>query len=66
VPFKHRGRRGDESLRCLDMIRTQSIVEFRGEFYRIPRCRVEPKPVQKPRPPITIGGYGLAAVKRAD
>jgi len=26
---------------------------------------VEPKPVQKPRPPITIGGYGSTVVKRA-
>ncbi len=31
----------------------------------MPRCRVEPKPVQKPRPPITIGGYGSTVVKRA-
>jgi probable F420-dependent oxidoreductase len=65
VPFKQRGRRGDEFLRCLDAIWTQSIVEFQGEFYRVPRCRVEPKPVQKPRPPITVGGYGSTAVRRA-
>src|SRR6266581_4339323 len=65
VPFKQRGRRGDEFLRCLDTIWTQDVIEFQGEFYRIPRCRVEPKPVQKPRPPITIGGYGSTVVKRA-
>jgi probable F420-dependent oxidoreductase len=65
VPFKQRGRRADEFLRCLDMIWTQDVIEFRGEFYRVPRCRVEPKPVQKPRPPITIGGYGPMVVKRA-
>lgn len=65
VPFKARGRRADEFLRCLDMIWTQDVIEFEGEFYRLPKCRVEPKPVQKPRPPITIGGYGSAVVKRA-
>ena len=65
VPFKQRGRRGDEFLRCLDMIWTQDVIEFQGEFYRVPRCRVVPKPVQKPRPPITIGGYGSKVVKRA-
>jgi probable F420-dependent oxidoreductase len=65
VPFKARGRRADEFLRCLDMIWTQDVIEFQGEFYRLPKCRVEPKPVQKPRPPITIGGYGSAVVKRA-
>src|SRR6266446_4328304 len=65
VPYKARGRRGDEFLRCLDMIWTQDVIEFHGEFYHVPRCRVEPKPVQKPRPPITIGGYGRTVVKRA-
>ena len=65
VPFKARGRRANEFLRCLDMIWTQDVIEFQGEFYRMPRCRVEPKPVQKPRPPITIGGYGSTVVRRA-
>ena len=65
VPFKARGRRANEFLRCLDTIWTQDVVEFRGEFYRVPKCRIEPKPVQKPRPPITIGGYGSTVVKRA-
>jgi probable F420-dependent oxidoreductase len=65
VPFTQRGRRADEFLRCLDVVWTRDVVEFAGEFYRIPACRVEPKPVQKPRPPITIGGYGSRAVKRA-
>ena len=46
VPFKARGRRANEFLRCLDMIWTQDIIEFQGELYRMPRCRVEPKPVQ--------------------
>ena len=65
VPFKARGRRADEFLRCLDTIWTKEVVEFHGEFYHVPRCKVEPKPVQKPRPPITIGGYGSVVVKRA-
>jgi len=65
VPFKHRGRRADEFLRCLDAIWTQDVTEFHGEFYHVPRARVEPKPVQKPRPPITIGGYGSSVVRRA-
>jgi probable F420-dependent oxidoreductase len=65
MPFKQRGRRGDEFLRCLDTIWTNDVVAFEGEFYRVPRCRVEPKPVQKPRPPITIGGYGSKVVRRA-
>src|SRR5205814_8856959 len=65
VPFKDRGRRGDEFLKLLKMIWTQDEVEFAGEFYRVPRARVEPKPLQKPHPPITIGGYSPLVVKRA-
>ncbi len=65
VPFRHRGKRADEFLRCLRTIWTDDVVEFRGEFYRVPRAKVEPKPVQKPHPPITVGGYGPAMIRRA-
>ncbi len=65
VPFERRGKRADEFLECLKAIWTQEVVEFRGEFYRVPRAKVEPKPLQKPHPPITIGGYSAPAVKRA-
>ncbi len=65
VPFERRGQRADEFLRCLKTIWTEEVVEFQGEFYRVPRAKVEPKPLQKPHPPITIGGYGPAVVRRA-
>lgn len=65
VPFRARGKRADEFLRCLTAIWTQEVVEFRGEFYRVPRAKVEPKPLQKPHPPITVGGYSSAVIKRA-
>jgi probable F420-dependent oxidoreductase len=64
VPFAGRGKRADEFLRCLLAIWTQDPVEFSGELYQVPRSKVEPKPVQKPHPPITIGGYGGPAVVR--
>ena len=65
VPYAGRGKRGDEFLRCLKAIWTEDPVEFAGEFYRVPRARVEPRPVQTPHPPITIGGYGPTVVRRA-
>src|SRR2546422_7488755 len=40
VPFKQRGKRGDEFLRCLKAIWTQDEVEFDGEFYKVPRSRI--------------------------
>ena len=65
VPYTKRGKRGDEFIRCLKTIWTDKIVEFHGDFYQVPKSLVEPKPVQKPHPPITVGGYGSAAVRRA-
>ena len=64
VPFKDRGRRGDEFLKVLKAIWTQDEVQFDGEFYRVPRAKVLPKPLQKPHPPITVGGYSPVVVKR--
>ncbi|HKI98298.1 MAG TPA: TIGR03619 family F420-dependent LLM class oxidoreductase [bacterium] len=65
VPYRERGRRGDEFMRCLKAIWTQDVAEFHGEFYQLPRSLIEPRPVQQPHPPITFGGYGSAAVRRA-
>ncbi len=65
VPFRQRGRRGEEFIRCLKTIWTEEVVQFDGEFYRVPRSLVEPKPLQAPHPPILVGGYGSAAVGRA-
>jgi probable F420-dependent oxidoreductase len=65
VPFERRGQRADEFLRCLRAIWTEEPVEFEGEFYQVPRAVVRPRPLQVPHPPITYGGYGLAAVRRA-
>src|SRR3990172_11503984 len=44
VPYKARGRRADEFLRCLKAIWTQDPVEFSGEVYRGPPSIVDPKP----------------------
>ena len=65
VPYAQRGKRADEFLRCLKAAWTDDVVEFHGEFYSVPRSQIEPKPIQKPHPPITVGGYGSAVVRRA-
>jgi probable F420-dependent oxidoreductase len=65
VAYEHRGKRGDEFIRCLKTIWTDEVAEFHGEFYSLPKSIVEPKPVQRPHPPITIGGYGPTVIKRA-
>ena len=65
VPFRRRGARADEFLRCLTAIWSDDPVEFRGEFYFVPKSTIQPKPVQTPRPPITIGGYSKQVFRRA-
>jgi len=57
VPFEHRGARADEFIQALKRIWTDDVVEFNGEFYNIPSSVIGPKPVQKPHPPIYLGGF---------
>jgi probable F420-dependent oxidoreductase len=57
VPFQDKGIRADEYLQALKKIWTDDIVEFKGLFYNIPASKIGPKPVQKPHPPILLGGF---------
>jgi probable F420-dependent oxidoreductase len=57
IPYKHRGQRANEFLQILKRIWTDEVVEFKGQFYSIPPSKIGPKPVQKPHPPILLGGF---------
>ena len=63
VPFKERGRRTDEAIHVIRLLWTQDEVSFQGEFYKLDRVTIFPKPWQTP-PPIWIGGKSEAAIKR--
>ena len=65
VPLARRGARAEDFLRCLRAVWTKEVVEYEGDFYRVPRSRVDPKPVQQPHPPILLGGTAEAALRRA-
>jgi probable F420-dependent oxidoreductase len=65
VPYERRGARMDEYLRCLEALWTQDPVEFAGEFYTVPRAHVAPPPVQRPHPPVLLGGSAGPALRRA-
>jgi probable F420-dependent oxidoreductase len=65
VPMERRGARFDEWLDCLDALLTGTDVEFAGEFYQVPRSRIAAPPVQRPRPPLLIGGSAPPALRRA-
>lgn len=64
VDFKTRGRRMNEILGALQALWTEEIPTFAGEFYNYEGLKFSPKPLQKPYPPILIGGSSLAALRR--
>ncbi|HEU4824377.1 MAG TPA: TIGR03619 family F420-dependent LLM class oxidoreductase [Nitrososphaeraceae archaeon] len=57
IPFQNRGKRADEFIQVLKRIRTDDVVEFKGKYYSIPASKIAPKPLQKPHPPIYMGGF---------
>ncbi len=63
-PFDHRGAVGDEYIQIFKTLWTQSPASFAGKFYRFDAVRCLPAPVQKPHPPIWIGGHSRAALRR--
>ena len=65
VPMERRGARAEDFIACLRAIWTQDPVEHHGEFYDVPRGRVDPRPVQQPHPPILLGGSAEPALRRA-
>lgn len=62
---RRQGRRAEEFIAVLRRLWTDDVVEFQGEFYQIPRMRMDPKPVQRPHPPILLGGGAEPALRRA-
>jgi probable F420-dependent oxidoreductase len=65
LPFETRGRRVDESIRIIQRLFTEEIVEHDGEFFRFQPVGFLPKPMQQPWPPMHIGGDSPAAMRRA-
>jgi probable F420-dependent oxidoreductase len=65
VSFERRGARFEEYLHCLDAVWGPDPVAFEGEFYRVEPSTVLPKPVQRPRPPVLLGGDAPRALERA-
>jgi probable F420-dependent oxidoreductase len=64
VPFHARGRHGDEAIRAFKALWTMENPAFEGEFFRFRDLGFAPKPVQKPHPPIWVGGDSPGAFRR--
>ena len=63
--FEERGAATDEYIQILRELWTKDWPTYRGRFYSLDEVRFYPKPVQKPHPPIWIGGHTRAAIRRA-
>jgi len=56
VPHRERGRRMDEMLEAVTALWAGDDVSYEGTYYRFRHLTIDPKPAQKPHPPIWIGG----------
>jgi F420-dependent oxidoreductase-like protein len=57
-PPGERIRRLGEACEIAKRLWTQHLTDFDGRYYQLTQARCDPKPVQKPHPPIVIGGAG--------
>jgi alkanesulfonate monooxygenase SsuD/methylene tetrahydromethanopterin reductase-like flavin-dependent oxidoreductase (luciferase family) len=60
-----RGRRFEEAIEVCKRLWTEDVIEHHGEFFHFAPVMFEPKPVQKPHPPVSIGGESDRALDRA-
>lgn len=65
VPVAGRGRRTDEALDVVSRLLSGETVTAVGEFGRLDGLALDPAPVQRPRPPIWVGGRKAPALRRA-
>ena len=63
--YDERGSVGDEYIRAFKELWTSDNPAFEGKYCRFANVAFAPKPVQKPHPPIWVGGESPAALRRA-
>lgn len=61
--FAHRGAVADEQIPLLRRLWTEPLVDFSGDFHRIDRAAIVPRPTQPV--PVLVGGFGPPALRRA-
>jgi probable F420-dependent oxidoreductase len=65
VGFSTRGARLDETIEVCKKLWSEPTVEFHGRHFSFGEIAFEPKPIQRPHPPLHIGGESQAALRRA-
>ena len=64
-PIAERLRMLDEAMTCIRSLWTNERTTFTGEFYKFKDAILWPKPIQKPHPPIIVGGGGKGLLRLA-
>lgn len=64
VDYHQRGRLCSEYIDLMKALWSPGVTEFRGATQTLTACHFNPKPVQKPHPPIYFGGESAAALRR--
>lgn len=64
-PFEQRGAASNDYIRAFQTLWTEADPTVDSPFVKVGNIMFEPKPVQRPGPPIWVGGEGVAARKRA-
>jgi probable F420-dependent oxidoreductase len=62
--FDHRWTQAREAVMALKALWTQEEAEFHGRYYDFPPVYCYPKPVQKPHPPVLLGGHASNVLQR--
>lgn len=62
--FGLRWKRMREMVEAMRVLWTRDEASYEGELVRFPAVRCEPKPVQKPYPPVLLGAHGPKALER--
>jgi bifunctional non-homologous end joining protein LigD len=63
-PLRERFDRFDEGVAAIVALLSQETTTLHGRYVRLTGARCEPKPVQRPHPPVTIGGRGRTRTLR--
>lgn len=64
IPFADRGKRVRECIKVMQTLWCDEVSHHKGELFNLPPSLQNPKPVQKPHPPIFFGGESEPALKR--
>ena len=65
IPYAERGARASEHIEVIRTLWTQDRPVFEGRFTSFSGIQSNPRPVQRPHPPILVGGMSAAAHRRA-